>query len=163
MKTRRLTFLSLFVTLSLMISYLESLIPYPGFPGMKPGLANAVTLWALYCLSPLDALIVSALRVLLSALLFGSALSLAYAAAGAALSFLVMFLLYRTRRFSPWSVSMAGGVCHNLAQIGVAMLLFRQSAIASLLPWLLPAGTVSGLCVGLLAACLIKRIGRPPA
>ena len=163
MKTRRLTLLSLFVTLSLVVSYVESLIPYPGFPGMKPGLANAVTLWAMYCLSPLDALLVSALRILLSALLFGSAVSLAYAAAGAALSFLVMFLLYRCRRFAPWSISVAGGISHNLAQIGVAMLFFRQSAIASLLPWLLPAGAVSGLVVGLLAALVIARVGKPPA
>jgi len=159
-KIRRLTFLSLSVALSLVISYLESLIPYPWLPGMKLGLANIVTVWVLYCLSPLEALIVSALRVSLSALLFGSAMSLAYAAAGAAVSLLMMFLLSRTGRFSPWSVSVAGGVGHNIAQVFVAMLVFRQSAVLSLLPWLFPAGIVSGLCVGVLAAWLVGKSGK---
>ncbi|MBO5789192.1 MAG: Gx transporter family protein [Clostridia bacterium] len=158
MKVKKLTWLSLALSLSLILSYLETLISLPfSVVGMKLGLANMVVLVVLYTTGVKDAALVSASRVCLSALLFGSWLSLAYAAAGAVCSFLSMWVL-KKGKFSPWAVSMVGGVVHNIAQISVASLLFRQSAVFSLLPPLLVAGVTTGLFVGIVASLFLHYI-----
>ena len=96
MKSRRIALIGLLVALALVLSYLESLVPLSfAIPGIKLGLPNLVIVFALYRLRWPTAAAISLLRVLLVALLFGSALSLAYSAAGAAFSLLVMCLLKR--------------------------------------------------------------------
>ena len=67
------------------LSWLESMLPAFGMvPGMKLGLANIVTLFALYRMSLRDAAGISLARVLLTAASFGNAYSFAYSLAGAA-------------------------------------------------------------------------------
>ena len=47
-KTRRLALMGLLTSLGLIAGYIEFLIPIPlGIPGVKPGLANIVIVWAL--------------------------------------------------------------------------------------------------------------------
>ena len=75
MKNRTITTLALCTALALVLSYLESLLPAPGVPGVKLGLANLAVLFALYRLGFKEAAAVSLLRVLLVSLLFGHILS----------------------------------------------------------------------------------------
>ena len=50
-KTKRLALMGLLTALGLIIGYIEFLIPIPlGIPGVKPGFANIVIVWALYSL-----------------------------------------------------------------------------------------------------------------
>ena len=149
----------LLVALALILSYLESLLPFSfGVPGIKLGLPNLVVIFALYRLSPRSAATISILRVLLVAVLFGSVLSLAYSAAGAVLSFLVMWGLKRSGKFGCTGVSVAGAVAHNFGQIFMAALLLETGRLVWYLPVLCISGTVAGICIGLLSALLIKRI-----
>ena len=154
---RRAAFLGAMTALALILSYVESFVPMP-LPGVKLGLANVVAVFVLYRSGVLRAAGVSLLRVLLSAILFGSAVSLAYAAAGAALSIAAMACLRRTDRFSPLGVSIAGGVMHNAGQIAVCCLLLDSGAVAAYLPLLTVSGAVAGVAVGTLAALLLSRI-----
>ena len=159
MKSRRIALIGLLIALALVLSYLESLIPLSfAIPGIKLGLPNLVIVFALYRLRWPTAAAISLLRVLLVALLFGSALSLAYSAAGAAFSLLVMCLLKRSGRFGCTGVSVAGAVAHNLAQIAAAALLLETSSLAWYFPVLCLSGTLAGICIGLLSALLVKRI-----
>ncbi len=159
MKSRTAALTGLLIALALVLSYLESLVPLSfAIPGIKLGLPNLVIVFALYRLRPRTAAAISLLRVALVAILFGSALSLAYSAAGAAFSFLVMLLLKRSGRFGCTGVSVAGAVAHNLAQIGAAALLLETSSLAWYFPVLCLSGTVAGVCIGLLAALLVRRI-----
>ncbi len=159
MKTRTVALTGLLIALALVLSYLESLVPLSfAVPGIKLGLPNLVIVFALYRLRPATAAAISLLRVALVALLFGSALSLAYSAAGAVLSFAVMLLLKRSGRFGCAGVSVAGAVAHNLAQIATAALLLETPSLAWYFPVLCVSGTVAGVCIGLLAALLVKRI-----
>ena len=159
MKTNRIALTGLLIALALVLSYLESLLPLSfAVPGIKLGLPNLVIVFALYRLRPATAAAISLLRVALVALLFGSALSLAYSAAGAVLSFAVMLLLKRSGRFGCTGVSVAGAVAHNLAQIGAAALLLETSSLAWYFPVLCVSGTLAGICIGLLSALLVKRI-----
>ena len=159
MKTKTVALTGLLIALALVLSYLESLVPLSfAVPGIKLGLPNLVIVFALYRLRPATAAAISLLRVALVALLFGSALSLAYSAAGAVLSFAVMLSLKRSGRFGCTGVSVAGGVAHNLAQIAAAALLLETPSLAWYFPVLCLSGTVAGVVIGLLAALLVRRI-----
>ena len=158
-RTKKLALAALLTALALALSYLEALLPLSiAVPGVKLGLPNLVVIFALYRLRPRAAALISALRVALVSLLFGSVLSLAYSAAGAVLSFLVMLGLKKSGRFSCVGVSVAGAVSHNLAQILTAALLLETGRLAWYFPVLCLSGTVAGVCIGLVSALLVKRI-----
>lgn len=159
-RTKKLTFLALCTSLAMVLSYVEMLIPpiSTAVPGVKMGLANIVIVFVLYKFDTLSAAAVSAVRLLLAFLLFGSVLTFAYSAAGAVLSLSVMVLLKRTDKFSPVGVSIAGGVLHNAGQIGMAILLMRTSAIGYYLPVLAVSGTVSGILVGVASVLVLKNL-----
>ena len=117
---RRVATLALLAALALMFSYIESLLPAPGPPGVKLGIANIVVVIVLYRLSAPEAAAVNFLRVALAGLLFTGLFGALYSAAGACLSLVGMILLKKTNLFSMVGVSMAGGVLHNLGQLIVA-------------------------------------------
>ena len=156
---RRVALSAVMCAVSLLFSYLETFIPTP-IPGMKIGLANLVTLLLLPTLGAPTAACVALLRVSLSALLFGSPVSFLYSLTGGIVSFAVTALVLRFRLFGLAGASILGGVCHNLAQITVAIVLLGTAKVFVLLPWLLLSGTVAGLAVGLLGAYLVPRLPR---
>lgn len=160
MKIRKLTTLGILSALALVLAFLESLLPpiAPALPGIKMGLANIVIVFVLYRLGIKEAAVVSFVRLLLAALLFGSAVTLAYSAAGALLSLLLMALLRHTGAFSTVGVSLAGGIAHNAGQIFMAVCLLGTAEIAYYLPFLVLSGTAGGVLIGLTAAFLLKRL-----
>ena len=159
MKTERLTGLALLTAAAMMLSWVESLLPaFTAVPGVKVGLANTVSLFALYMLSPRDAWIVSALRITLASLLFGTMFSLAYSASGAVASLAVMCLLKKTGAFSVTGVSVAGGVAHNAGQLAAAILIMETKGLVYYAAPLLVSGIIAGAVVGLAAGFLIERL-----
>lgn len=108
MKTRVMTTAALLAAAAMILSYVESLLPSVGIPGVKMGLANIAVIFALYRLGWRLAAWISLVRVVTVTLLFGTVAALAYSLAGAVLSLLVMGVLRRTERFSPMGVSVAG-------------------------------------------------------
>lgn len=157
-KLRRMTALSMLVATAMILSFVESQIPpLVPIPGVKLGLANIATLFALYKLGIPDAFVVSAIRVSLSAILFGSVSSFAYAIAGAMLSLGVMILLKQLKLFATFTVSIAGAVAHNIAQIGVSFIILQTEVVIYYLPALLISGIVTGAAIGALGALLLKK------
>ena len=145
-KTKLLARYALLTALALALSWLESLVPLPlAVPGIKLGLPNLVVVFALYRLGLRDAFVISLVRVLLVSATFGNAYSFAYSLAGAAVSLAVMAILKRTGKFSLLGVSVAGGVCHNLAQLAVAAAVLGTVRLAWYLPVLLVSGTAAGI------------------
>lgn len=156
---KKTAFLGMFVALALIASYVESLIPvYFGAPGIKLGLANLVTVVVLYRCGWKDAAFVSVLRILLAGFLFGNVFSILYSLAGGILSFLVMCFLKRRKSFSILGVSIAGGVSHNLGQIGAAVILMENGRIIFYFPALMVAGILTGLLIGIGSREVLKRI-----
>lgn len=146
-------------SVALVMGYIESIIPIP-YPvyGMKIGLANIVIVWVLYSMGIKAAGIISFIRVLLSGFLFGNLYSIIFSLAGAALSLLVMFLLKKTKKFTIIGVSIAGGVCHNLGQIIVAIFILENVRIAYIFPILMVSGVIAGVAIGLLGGLLFRKI-----
>ncbi len=158
-KTQKLSLLAMTVAVAMLLSFIESRLPaFTAIPGVKIGLANIAVMFALYRFGAKEAALVSLVRVVLISLLFGSLVSMLYGLCGGAVSLLIMIILKRFSPLSPLGVSVAGGVAHNAAQIGVACLLLGTARIAYYLPFLILSGTLSGVAVGICAAVLIKRI-----
>jgi len=158
MKASKVAQYGLITALGLVLSYLESLVPSLGVPGVKLGLPNIAIVFALYRLGWRDACIISLVRVFLVFLLFGNGAGLAYSVVGAALSLALMGLLKKTGKFSSVGVSVAGGVAHNAGQILVAMALLETSRLAWYLPVLWVSGTVAGVLIGIVSGVLVKRV-----
>jgi heptaprenyl diphosphate synthase len=158
--TKRAAFLGLATALSLLLSYVEVLMPplYAAVPGIKLGLPNMAILYLLYSTDVRYAALVSLTRVAISSLLFGNVMSLSYSLAGALLSLSVMWLLKKTKFFSEVGVSVAGGVMHNVGQIAMACIMLSTNVIALYLPALLLSGTIAGIAVGVAASVVIKRV-----
>lgn len=159
MNAKKTAFYGMFLALALVAGYVEQLIPINlGIPGVKLGLANIVTMLLLYMVGWQAAILITALRILLSGFLFGSGFAMVYSAAGAVLSMLVMALLKRTGKFSSVGVSVAGGVFHNVGQIVVAILVLETKALAWYLPVLILSGLAAGVLIGILSGILIRRL-----
>lgn len=158
-KTKRLATTAVLVALALILSFVESRIPtFVPIPGIKIGLANIVTLFAIYRLGVGDAICISAVRVSLASVLFGTLTSFLYAAAGGALSLLVMVLIKKLTPLSTVTVSVLGGITHNIAQVCVASLLLATDVVIYYLPFLLLSGTVAGVAVGIAGGLLVKKV-----
>lgn len=159
MKTKRIAFIGISVALAMILSFVESQIPaLIAVPGVKVGLPNLVIVFLLYKCGSGEAALVNFVRVVLSSILFGNVQTLTFSLAGAALSLLGMILLQRTEKFSPISVSVAGGVLHNIGQILAAVLWLGTMEIAYYLPVLLISGTVAGVLIGIVGGMLVKRL-----
>ncbi len=150
--------IALFVTTALLLSYIESLFPFFfGVPGMKLGLANLAVVIALYFYGWKEALLVNILRILLAGLLFGNLFSILFSLCGAAVSFFFM-LLARRFRLSVYGVSMAGGVFHNIGQLIAAIFIVQTVSVGYYAPFLLGAGLVTGLLIGIIGKEILRRL-----
>lgn len=160
--TRRLTRLALLTAIALTIFMVEAQIPVPiPIPGVKLGLANIVTVYAVFVLGPWDALSILVVRVFLGAVFSGQMMTLIYSAAGGLLSWCVLLLLRRLlTRDQIWLCSPVAGVFHNLGQLLAAAGVMKTWAVLAYLPYLVLAGILAGLFTGLCAQFLIARLDR---
>lgn len=159
MNSRQITRYALLIALAMVLSWLESLVPVAtAVPGVKLGLTNLVVVFALYRMGPRDALALSLIRVVLVSITFGNAFAFAYSFAGAALSFLLMWVMKQCGAFSTVGVSVAGGVGHNIGQILVACAVLESGGIFYYLPVLLISGILAGIGIGLAGSIMIQRL-----
>lgn len=159
MKTKNVVYCGVLIATAMLIGYVEQSLPLNiGIPGVKLGLANAVTIVALSFLGKKEAILITILRIILSALLFGKLFAMIFSIAGAVLSLGIMLLLKKTDKFSNVGISISGGVMHNVGQIVAAVILLRTKAIIYYLPVLIIAGVVSGIVIGMLSEIILTRI-----
>lgn len=157
----RVAYFGVFTALALIFSYVETLIPINfGIPGVKLGLANLITLIALYKMTIKDAFLISIVRVVLSGFIFGNLFAILYSLAGGILSLFIMTIFKRSNQFSIFGVSMAGGVFHNIGQLIMAMIVVESVTIAGYLPVLLVSGLLTGFLIGFVSGETLKRIGK---
>ena len=158
-KTVKLVYIALMTAAALILSYVESLIPFDfGIAGIKLGLANAATVTVLYLFDAKTAACVSASRILLSSLLFGTWVSLIYSAVGGAVSFFGMLLFKNTNKFGIIGVSAVGGVMHNVGQVLTAVCILETIRLTYYIPILVISGVLTGVIIGFISGLLIKRL-----
>ncbi len=160
--TKQLTVCALLTAMALALSYLENLFPLAlaiPIPGVKLGLANIVTVFALYALGPAQALTVLLARCLLGAMFAGNMNALLFSLLGGLAAMLMMTGLVRLGKFSVYGVSVGGAAAHNCGQTAAAVLTLGNAAPLYYLPILLAVSLVTGTLTGLVAACLFQALG----
>ena len=160
LNTRRLTVISILISMSLTMFLLESLIPMPILPpGAKLGLSNIIIITALYILpSEIDAFLVLIARIILSAIFVGSPTILIFSLSGGLLSFMAMVLLKRSGKFSIIGISAAGGFFHNFGQIIAAVFVMSSIQIINYFSVLGICGVFTGIIIGIVANAVITRL-----
>ena len=114
--TKNLALCAVLTALALGLSTLENLFPVSllvPLPGVKLGLANIVTVFALYQLGAVPALVILVARCLLGSLFAGNASALLFSLMGGIGAMLVMIALRRVRGLSVYGVSIAGAAAHR--------------------------------------------------
>ena len=146
-------------TVALIIFIVEAqLPPLAPVPGIKLGLANIVSLFALFWIGRKEAFMILLVRIVLGSIFTGQMVVLFYSLAGGLLSFCVIALLYKSFSLDAiWIPSILSGLLHNIGQITVAVWLTHSVAILAYLPLLMIAGMATGLFTGLCTQFLIKQ------
>ncbi len=153
---KRTVELGFLLAIALILSYVESLIPFTfGIPCIKLGLPNLIVVLLLYGgktpgSGAREALLVNILRIFLSGFMFGNLYAILYALSGAVCSFGAMVFARKCKCFSMIGVSVLGGVFHNMGQIVTAMVVVETFAVVYYLPVLIIAGVVTGAALGVL-------------
>ena len=157
---KRITTMALLTALALIIFTVEAqLPPLVPIPGFKLGLANIITVYAMFRLGPRDTLLILLARIFLGAVFAGAVSSLLFSLSGGLLCYLVMLPLRRllTQR-QLWVCGILGALCHNLGQMAAAVLVYNTPAVLVYLPPLLLSGLFTGGFTGLSAQFLLARI-----
>ena len=161
-KNKRLIYISLLAAQGVVITMLERAIPFPfAFaPGAKLGLANIITLLAIFTLPYKDSFKVVWMRLLISTLLGGTLSTFLYSFAGAFLSYGGMLLvrLLGPKRVSMIGISATGGILHNVGQLAMASLIAQSFSVMLYLPILSITGIFSGVAVGVAANYLLEHV-----
>lgn len=160
MDTKKLTRISMLLSLSIVLGIVESFLPlFDGsIPGLKIGLANIVVIFALYSYGLKDAIFISIVRVFVVGLLRTGLFNYPFffSLSGALISVLIMGLLKRTKIFSVTGISVCGALSHNIAQILTAYLLLNTASIFVYLPYLLLFSIPCGIITGIISKKLLK-------
>ena len=147
--------------LALGLSTLEGLFPISllvPLPGVKLGLANIVTVFALYQLGAGAALAILLTRCLLGGLFAGNLSAMLFSVMGGLTAMLVMIFLRRLPKLSVYGVSIGGAAAHNIGQIGAAMIVLGGTAVLGYLPVLLAVSLLTGTLTGFVAGLLFRAM-----
>lgn len=162
-RSKELAVCGMLTALAIILSIVERMFPLDAIipiPGVKLGLANVVTLFALTRLGLRDSLAVVVVRVTLASLLMGSVTAFLFSLFGGLLALFVMWaLLHAEGKFcSLLGVSVAGAAAHNIGQIAAAVLWMKTTAVLTYLPYLLLMSVPLGLVTGLVCAVVLTHM-----
>lgn len=160
MRTKKVTQMALLTATALIIFMVEAqLPPLVPVPGVKLGLANIITVYAMFRLSPGETLMILVCRVFLGSVFSGQMMTFFYSLGGGLLCWLVMVLLRRVLSLKQiWVCGVFGGLSHNVGQIAVAILMTRTASLIVYLPVLAVSGIITGLFTGTAAQALVGRM-----
>ena len=158
----RLTRGALLTAIALTIFMVEAQIPAPiPIPGVKLGLANIITIYAMYVLGPADTLMILVSRIFLGAVFSGQMMTLLYSLGGGLSCYIAMLVLRKViSKEYLWLSSAISAVFHNFGQLLVAAGVMKTWAVVAYLPYLMLAAVCAGLFTGLCAQFLVRRLER---
>ena len=157
LKTKRLTELAMLTAVALIIFVVELQIPNPfPIPGVKLGLANIITVYAVYHYRPAEVMMIVFVRVFLGALFGGVMSTLIYSLSGSIFCLAGMLLLRKViEEKYIWLSSVMGAVLHNIA---IRISITQTPGVFAYLPFLLVSGCLAGAFTGICAQLILKRL-----
>ena len=159
MKAKKLALLGLLTAIALTIFMIEAHIPpLVPIPGVKLGLSNIITVFAVFVIGGREGALVLAARIFLGAVFAGNFSTIFYSAAGGALAILVTIGLKRIlTQKQLWVAGAMGAVAHAVGQMAVAIAMTGTPGLIIYLPVLIVTGIIAGLFTGLCAQLLVNR------
>lgn len=159
MQTKKLTRMALLTAIALTIFMIEAQIPaLVPIPGVKLGLANIVTVFAVFTMGSKEGAMILAARIFLGAVFAGNFSTIFYSAAGGACAILVTIGLKRIlTKNQLWVAGALGAVAHSMGQMAVAVAMTGTPGLLVYLPVMILCGVITGLFTGLCAQFLVKR------
>ena len=159
MKTRKLTLMAMLAAVALIIFTVEAQIPaLVPIPGIKMGLANIVTVFAVFMLGPWEGALILSVRIFLGAVFAGNFSTILYSAAGGALAILITILLRKILgKKQLWIAGCLGAIGHSIGQMAMAVLLTGTPGLMIYLPVMIGCSILTGTFTGLCAQVLVNR------
>ena len=159
---KKIGVIALFISIGLVLQYIEGRILITSVPGGKLGLANMVSISNMFLLGGKNAVIVSLVRSLLGSMLTGGAAVVPYSIAGAVASTVAMWGIKKLfyPKISIVGISIVGAVVHNGTQLVVAGISSGTVYVCSYLGGLLVLALISGLLTGYATRILSERVFR---
>ncbi len=157
---KRITLDAILTALALIIFIVELQIPeIVPIPGVKLGLANVITLIAVFELGPADAIVILLLRIGMGSMFSGRISAMLYSLAGGLLCYAVTLLLKKiVSEKQIWVCGVIGAACHNIGQILTAVLITGTPALFAYFPILMVSGIVTGSFTGGIATYTAQRL-----
>lgn len=162
MNVRKLTTMAMLTAISMIVFLIEAQIPLPfAVPGVKLGIANVITLYAIWTLGRREALAILLIRVFLGNIIAGNVMAMAYSLAGGLLCWVIMSLLKSVmKRSQIWLMSILGALGHNAGQLGIAILISGTTTMIWYAPVLIVAAVVTGAFTGYLTQILLNHMDK---
>lgn len=163
---RRIIINAMLVSFALVLSYIESFIPMNYLymvPGLKLGLANIPVMFALYVFSVKDGVIIATLKIILTALLFGSPISFIFSLTGTVFSVVLMILLkslFIHNKITFIGISCVAAVFFNIGQLTAAAVMFKSLSPFVYIPFLIFGGVIFGIICGILLNSVMLLISK---
>ena len=159
MKTKKLVLLGLLTAIALTIFMIEAQLPGLGpIPGIKLGLSNIVTVFAVFAIGSWEGAAVLFVRVFLGAVFAGNFSTVLYSAAGGLCAIFVTVLLKNILTDKQlWVAGSLGAVAHSIGQMAAAIVISGTPSLAVYLPVMMVCSIVTGLFTGLCAQLVLKR------
>lgn len=161
-KYQIMVYIAMLAAQAVVIGIIEGMIPSPlSFaPGAKIGLANLITVLAIFTLPMKYSIQVVVIRIILTALIGGNLSTFFYSFAGGILSYFAMIAVKQLgpNRVSIIGISVLGGVMHNIGQLTVAAIFAKSFSVMNYLPVLSFSGILAGFVVGFTGNFLLNRI-----
>lgn len=160
---KKMTKLALFLAVGIILNIVEHLIPLPmPVPGVKLGLANTIGLAVLYYFGPIEFILIGLLRVLLVGVTYTGLFSISFllSLSGWALSTLIVLIIYPTKKFSIYGLSITSAIFHGVGQILMVMIIYSSYNLILYLPILMFSGLISGALTALVTSLVLTKINK---
>lgn len=160
---KMIALVGLLAAVAAVLSWLERFVPIQllvPVPGLKFGLANIVTMFAIFFLDTKHTISIVVVRCLIGAMLGGGFISFAFSLTGALMAAVTMILLKKgyDKQFSLYGISLGGAAVFNIGQVIVASFIFQDTAIFTYLPILMIGGVITGVLTAAISIILFKKI-----
>ncbi len=159
MNTKKLTLMALLTAIALTIFMVEAQIPpLLPLPGVKLGLANIITVYAVFAIGSREAAAMLACRIFLGSVFAGNFSTIFYSAAGGICAIGVTVAMRRVLgKNQLWVAGVLGAIAHSVGQMAMAVTLTATPGLAIYLPAMVAISIVTGTFTGLCAQTLVNR------
>ena len=159
MKARKLTQMAMLTAIALTIFMIEAQIPpLVPIPGIKLGLANIVTVFAVFAMGPKEAASILFVRIFLGAVFAGNFSTILYSGAGGFCAIAVTILLRKIlTKKQLWVAGVCGAIAHSIGQMAMAVAITATPGLLAYLPIMIAASIVSGAFTDYCAQLLVNR------